>query len=118
MIDLINITKKYKISGANYGVRKKLRQLYSHDEAEYITALNDITITVNEGEIFGVLGPTGAGKTTLIKVVAGLLVPEQGHATINTFDIVKDREKVRTSVNILMSGGWVIFDYNLSFKDV
>jgi ABC-2 type transport system ATP-binding protein len=113
MIDLANITKKYKISSTD-GLRKKLRYTLHVDESKYIAALDNITIHVDEGEIFGVLGPTGAGKTTLIKIVAGLLIPEQGTATINGFDSIKDRENVRTSVNILMSGGWVVFDYKLS----
>ena len=43
-----------------------------------------------------------------------MLIPENGKTTVNNYDIIKDRKKVRTSVNILMSGGWIIFDYKLS----
>lgn len=44
-------------------------------------------------------------------------MPEEGRGKVNGFDIFKDREKVRTSVSFLMSGGWVIFDYKLSVRD-
>ncbi len=112
-IEIENITKKYRISkGFNW--KKNLKQLLKIEKQDYLTALNKVSFSVKKGEIFGILGPNGAGKTTLIKILAGLLLPENGKATINSYDIFKDREKVRTSVNILMSGGWIIFDYKLS----
>ena len=112
-IEIENITKKYRISkGFNW--KKNLKQLLKMEKPDYLTALNKVSFSVKKGEIFGILGPNGAGKTTLIKILAGLLLPEEGKAAINNHDLIKDREKVRTSVNILMSGGWIIFDYKLS----
>ena len=116
-IQIKNITKKYRIRGKDYNLKKQLKQTLKIEKPDYLTALKNINFSVDKGEIFGVLGPNGAGKTTLIKILAGLLLPENGTATINNFDIRKDREKVRTSVNILMSGGWIIFDYKLSIYD-
>lgn len=113
-IDIEDITKKYKIRGKQETWRHRLQQTFKPHTTEYLTALNKISFSVNTGEIIGVLGPNGAGKTTLIKILAGLLMPEEGRATINSYDLMKDRGKVRTSVNILMSGGWIIFDYKLS----
>jgi len=112
-IEIENITKKYRISkGFNW--KKNLKQLLKMEKPDYLTALNKVSFSVKKGEIFGILGPNGAGKTTLIKILAGLLLPENGKAAINNYDLIKDRGKVRTSVNILMSGGWIIFDYKLS----
>ncbi|MEM0467539.1 MAG: ABC transporter ATP-binding protein [Candidatus Thermoplasmatota archaeon] len=116
-IELKNISKKYKIKGKNNFWDITLKQKFFIENSEYLLALNNISFSVNQGEIFGILGPNGAGKTTLIKIIAGLLMPETGTATINTYDIIKDRQKVRTSINILMSGGWIIFDYKLSVYD-
>jgi ABC-2 type transport system ATP-binding protein len=113
-IDIENITKKYKIRGKEETWRHRLKQTFKPHNTEYLTALNKINFSVNKGEIVGILGPNGAGKTTLIKILAGLLLPEDGRATINSYDLIQDREKVRMSVNILMSGGWIIFDYKLS----
>ena len=52
-----------------------------------LTAVDDLTISVNQGEIFGLLGPNGAGKSTVIKMVTTLLPPTTGSATVGGFDI-------------------------------
>jgi len=66
-----------------------------------ITAVNDLRISIEEGEIFGLLGPNGAGKTTIIKMLATLLEPTSGTATVNGFDIKKEPARVRESIGIL-----------------
>ncbi|MDI6917015.1 MAG: ABC transporter ATP-binding protein [Thermoplasmatales archaeon] len=113
-IEIENITKKYRVREKGFNWKKNLKQLLKIEKQDYLTALNKVSFSVKKGEIFGILGPNGAGKTTLIKILAGLLLPEEGKAAINNYDLIKDREKIRTSVNILMSGGWIIFDYKLS----
>lgn len=55
-----------------------------------IKALDEVTFQVNEGELFGVIGPDGAGKTTLFRILATLLLPTEGHATIKKHDVVQD----------------------------
>jgi ABC-2 type transport system ATP-binding protein len=66
-----------------------------------ITAVDNLNISIEEGEIFGLLGPNGAGKTTIIKMLATLLEPTSGTATVNGFDIGKQPEKVRESLGII-----------------
>jgi ABC-2 type transport system ATP-binding protein len=66
-----------------------------------ITAVDDLGISIEEGEIFGLLGPNGAGKTTIIKMLATLLEPTSGTATVNGFDIKKQPAKVRESIGII-----------------
>ena len=53
------------------------------------TAVDDVSLTVSKGEIFGFLGPNGAGKTTTIKMIAGLLKPDNGRIDINGHDLAK-----------------------------
>jgi ABC-2 type transport system ATP-binding protein len=53
------------------------------------TAVDDVSLTVSKGEIFGFLGPNGAGKTTTIKMIAGLLKPDNGRIDINGYDLAK-----------------------------
>jgi ABC-2 type transport system ATP-binding protein len=66
-----------------------------------ITAVDNLNISIEEGEIFGLLGPNGAGKTTIIKMLATLLEPTSGTAKVNGFDVAKQPEKVRESLGIV-----------------
>ncbi len=67
-------------------------------------ALDDISLQVDEGELFGLLGPNGAGKTTLIKILATLLLPSEGSVRVLGHDVVKDYSKIRARIN-MVSGG-------------
>lgn len=65
------------------------------------TVVNQLSFTVERGEIFGFLGPNGSGKTTTIKMLCGLLVPTSGTASVNGFDIHKEAEQVRRSIGYM-----------------
>lgn len=65
------------------------------------TALDDLNLTVKEGEIFGFLGPNGAGKTTTILLLIGLSVPTSGAATVLGYDIVRESREIRRNVGLL-----------------
>jgi ABC-2 type transport system ATP-binding protein len=60
-----------------------------------LTAVDDLTIAVNQGEIFGLLGPNGAGKSTAIKMITTLLPPTSGRATVDGFDLAHNSSKIR-----------------------
>jgi ABC-2 type transport system ATP-binding protein len=59
------------------------------------TALDDISFHVGKGELFGFIGPDGAGKTTLFRILTTLLLPDAGTCTVEGFDVVKDYRKIR-----------------------
>lgn len=65
------------------------------------TVVNDLTLRVAPGEIFGFLGPNGSGKTTTIKMLCGLVAPTAGQATIRGFDVVRQGESVRRSIGYM-----------------
>lgn len=64
-------------------------------------AVDNISFTIPEGEIFGLLGPNGAGKTTTISMLATMLSPDSGTAAIDGHDITKDEDGVRKSIGIV-----------------
>jgi len=63
-----------------------------------LTAVDQVTLSINTGEIFGIIGPNGAGKSTLIRMLATLLPPTSGTATIAGCDIVKQPAEVRRHI--------------------
>ncbi|MBR5551647.1 MAG: ABC transporter ATP-binding protein [Muribaculaceae bacterium] len=64
-------------------------------------ALDSVTFAVERGELFGLIGPDGAGKTTLFRLLTTLLNPDNGSATIDGFDIVKDYHTIRSRVGYM-----------------
>jgi ABC-type multidrug transport system ATPase subunit len=66
-----------------------------------VVALKDVSFKVKKGELFGLIGPDGAGKTTLFRILTTLLIANEGQATIAGFDVVKDYKKIRNSVGYM-----------------
>ncbi len=64
-------------------------------------AVDNISFSVNKGEIFGFLGPNGAGKSTTINMLSTLLMPTEGDAIINNFNILSQRDEVRKSIGLV-----------------
>ena len=64
-------------------------------------AVDQISLTVGEGEIFGFLGANGAGKTTAIRMLCGLLLPTSGRGTVSGFDIHKENEEIKRSIGYM-----------------
>src|SRR5262249_62219973 len=66
-----------------------------------VTAVDRVSISVEEGEIFGFLGPNGSGKTTLIKALCGLLTPAEGRGSVLGFDCVTEASQIRQRVGYM-----------------
>lgn len=66
-----------------------------------IQALTDISLKVDEGELFGLIGPDGAGKTTLMRILMTLLLPDSGEAKMDELDVVKNFKKIRHIVGYM-----------------
>jgi len=69
-----------------------------------VMAVEDISFDIKSGELFGLLGPNGAGKTTTVKMLATLLIPTSGAATILGYDVVKDAQEVRKHIGFIFGG--------------
>lgn len=66
-----------------------------------LTAVSELTLSVEEGEIYGFLGPNGSGKTTVIKMLCGLLRPTSGTARVGGFDVLEEVESVRRHIGYM-----------------
>ncbi|MBE0684215.1 MAG: ABC transporter ATP-binding protein [Anaerolineales bacterium] len=91
-IETHDLGRIYKLRGSKKEKRKEL------------VALQDVNLTVEQGELFGLLGPNGAGKTTLIKVLTTLLSPTSGWARVAGADVHAEPDSVRPKIN-MVSGG-------------
>jgi ABC-2 type transport system ATP-binding protein len=70
-------------------------------EYDDLVAVQDLTLTIPQGEIFGLIGPNGAGKTTTIRMACGLLAPTMGRALVNGVDIAREPERAQQSIGYL-----------------
>jgi len=82
MITLKNINKTFRVAKRQAGFGRAVRALFSR-EYEVIHALSDVNFTINDGEMVGYIGPNGAGKSTTIKIMCGILTPDNGICQID-----------------------------------
>ena len=66
-----------------------------------VQALNNVSLSVKKGELFGIIGPDGAGKTTLFRILTTLLLADDGSATVNGSDVIKDYKAIRSKVGYM-----------------
>jgi sodium transport system ATP-binding protein len=93
ILNVSNLTKTFKLS-------KKQQQIMKVDKP-VITAANAVSFTSYKGEVFGLLGPNGAGKTTVMRMLATLIDPDSGDATVGGYSIVKQPQDVRQRIGFL-----------------
>lgn len=82
VIEFRNISKTYRVVKRQAGFGNAVKSFFSREYTD-IHALNDVSFTVGDGEIVGYIGPNGAGKSTTIKVMCGVLTPDNGECVIN-----------------------------------
>ena len=89
-----NLSKTYRTSFP------RLKRMFGVKVQPDVEALKGVSFSIEEGEIFGLIGRNGAGKTTLTKIIATLVQPDGGSVTVNGFDSVRDEVKVRSLIGL------------------
>ena len=87
---------------------QNLRKEFQDKKKQIIVAVDDVSFTVKPGEIFGLLGPNGAGKTTTLRMLATILQPTSGSASIAGFDVTTQGQQVRENIGYL-SGSTALY---------
>ena len=87
---------------------QKLRRVYTSrsllGQSRSTVALDALDLNVSRGQVFGILGPNGAGKTTAIRILATLLIPTGGQASVLGYDVVKQSNEVRKRIGLVLGG--------------
>lgn len=87
---------------------ESLRRVYTSrsllGQSRSIVALHALDLSVPQGQVFGILGPNGAGKTTAIRILATLLTPTSGRASVLGFDVVRESNDVRKLIGLVLGG--------------
>ena len=97
-VKTVNVGRTYRLS------RRQRQRRTGQTPSHQLVALDNVTLEVNSGELFGLLGSNGAGKTTLIKILTTLLAPTSGYAFVDGLDVVTEADKVRPRINMVCGG--------------
>ncbi|MBN2239792.1 MAG: ABC transporter ATP-binding protein [Dehalococcoidales bacterium] len=100
IIEVENLQKTFRQRKGREGLGGAFRDLFRR-EYRMVNAVNDISFSVNEGEMVGYIGPNGAGKSTTVKMLTGILVPSSGHVTVNGLVPFKNREKNAKRIGVV-----------------
>lgn len=100
MITLEHVCKTYKVSKRDAGFSSACKAIF-HKEYELIHALDDVSFTIGDGEMVGYIGPNGAGKSSTIKILSGILTPEEGTCLINGLTPWKNRIKHVQNIGVV-----------------
>ncbi len=99
-ITVKNIKKTFKVAKRKSGLKATLKSFFKRDY-KYVKAIDDISFDIKKGEIVGYIGPNGAGKSTTIKILSGILKPDEGTVLINKMVPFKEREKYVRGIGVV-----------------
>lgn len=100
MIEFNDICKTYRVARRKSGLGNAVRSLFKR-EYTTINAINNISFSINDGEMVGYIGPNGAGKSTTIKILSGILTPDTGTCLVNGQVPWKDRKEYVRQIGVV-----------------
>ncbi|MCC3376412.1 ATP-binding cassette domain-containing protein [Cohnella sp. REN36] len=99
-IDVKQLRKQFNVQKNREGLKGAMLDLFKREHTQ-VTAVKDISFEIPQGEICGYIGENGAGKSTTIKMLTGILVPTSGHIQVNGFVPHKDRERFVQGIGVV-----------------
>ena len=100
IIEIKNVTKEFKVLNRREGLKGSLKDLFSRDY-KIVRAVDNVTMSIEQGEIVGYLGPNGAGKSTTIKMMTGVLEPTSGEILVDGNIPYKNRAKNAENIGVV-----------------
>ena len=100
IIQIQNITKEFKVLNRREGLKGSLKDLFSRD-FKIVRAVDNVSMSIEQGEIVGYLGPNGAGKSTTIKMMTGVLEPTSGEILVNGQVPYRNRAKNAQEIGVV-----------------
>ena len=100
IIEIKNITKEFKVLNRREGLKGSLKDLFSRDY-KIVRAVDNISMSIKQGEIVGYLGPNGAGKSTTIKMMTGILEPTSGEILVGGNAPYQNRTKNAQEIGVV-----------------
>ena len=100
IIEIKNVTKEFKVLNRREGLKGSLKDLFSRDY-KIVRAVDNVTMSIEQGEIVGYLGPNGAGKSTTIKMMTGVLEPTSGEILVDGNIPYKKKEKNAENIGVV-----------------
>ncbi len=100
VIEVNHLVKQFKTVKKEKGLKGSIKGLFK-PEKKTVTAVNDISFSIEKGEIVGYIGPNGAGKSTTVKMMSGILSPTSGEILINGVSPAKDRKSVVRQLGVV-----------------
>lgn len=100
VIKLDNVSKEFKVLNRSEGIKGSIKDLFSRDY-RIVNAVNNVSMSIEPGEIVGYLGPNGAGKSTTIKMMTGVLVPTHGEILVNGKIPYKNRSENAQNIGVV-----------------
>ena len=101
VVEVNGLTKTFKVPTRSGGLRASLQSVFKRDY-RYVHAVDDISFTIEPGEVVGFLGPNGAGKTTSLKMLSGLLYPTAGSAQVLGMDPSQRPKELLRRISLIM----------------
>jgi ABC-2 type transport system ATP-binding protein len=104
-----NIPNKFACSGASISVKNVTKKFGK------VKALDELSLSVDPGTVFALLGPNGSGKTTIVRILTTLLRPDSGSVHVGDYDVVREAQSVRSVIGL--AGQYPAVDENLTGKE-
>lgn len=99
-IEIKQISKTFKVAKKRSGLKESIKSFFKREFIE-VKAVDDISFSIEEGEIVGYIGPNGAGKSTTIKILSGILIPDSGECQIDGMTPWKDRVRYVKKIGVV-----------------